>query len=77
MKTIRTLDKSGDTAVTFEDADTEAAAKAKAVFDNWMAKKLPAFLTKRADNKPDEQITSFEQIEDGAEVVLVPAIVAG
>lgn len=77
MKVIRILDSTGDTAIEFTDANTEATAKAKAVFDDWMAKKRPAFLTKRPDGKPDEKITSFDQIEEGAETVLVPAIVAG
>jgi hypothetical protein len=77
MKILRVLDKTGDTAIEFSEADAEATAKAKAVFDQWMEKKLPAFLTKRPDGKPDEKITSFGQIEDGAETVLVPAIVAG
>ena len=77
MKLIRVLDSTGDTAIEFDEANTEATAKAKAVFDDWMAKKRPAFLTKRADGKPDEKITSFDQIEDGAETLLIPAIVAG
>ena len=77
MKTIRILDKTGDTAITFDEADADATAKAKAVFDDWMAKKLPAFLTKRQGGKPDEKINSFDQIEEGAETLLVPGIVAG
>lgn len=77
MKMIRVLDSSGDTAIEFDDATAEARDKAKAVFDDWMAKKRPAFLTKRPGGKLDEKITSFDQIEDGAETILVPAIVAG
>lgn len=77
MKIIRVLDKTGDTAIEFDEANAEATAKAKEVFDAWMGKKLPAFLTKRPGGKPDELITSFDQIEEGAETVLVPAIVAG
>ena len=77
MKMIRVLDKTGDTCLTFDEADAEASAKAKATFDAWMEKKLPAFSTKRADGKPDVKITSFDQIEEGAETILVPAIVAG
>ena len=77
MKMIRVLDKSGDTCIEFDEATPEALAKAKDVFDGWMKKKLPAFLTKRPNGKPDEKITSFDQIEEGAETVLVPAIVAG
>lgn len=76
MKTIRILDKSGDTAITFDEADAEATAKAKAVFDDWM-KKGAAFLTKRQDGRADEKITDFGQIEDGTETILVAPIVAG
>ena len=79
MKTLRVLDSTGDTCITFDEtsATADAMAKAKEVFDGWMKKKLPAFLTKRANGKPDEKITSFDQIEEGAETILVPAIVAG
>lgn len=77
MKVIRVLDSTGDTCIEFDDTTAEAMAKAKDVFDGWMKKKLPAFLTKRANGQPDEKITSFDQIEEGAETVLVPAIVAG
>lgn len=79
MKMLRLLDKSGDTVIEFDEteATAEQAAKAKATFDDWMKKKLPAFLTKRASGAPDLKITSFDQIESGAETILVPAIVAG
>lgn len=77
MKTLRILDSSGDTCVEFDEANPEAMAKAKVIFDDWMAKKLPAFSTKRAFGKPDEKITTFEQIEHGADTILVPRIVAG
>lgn len=77
MKMIRVLDSSGDTCIEFDEATPEALAKAKETFDAWMGKKLPAFLTKRQNGKPDEKITNFDQIEEGAETVLVPAIVAG
>lgn len=79
MKTLRVLDKTGDTCIEFDEteATAEATAKAREVFDGWMKKKLPAFLTKRANRQPDEKITSFDQIEEGAETLLIPAIVAG
>ena len=79
MKMLRILDVSGDTAIAFDEteATAEQKAKAKAIFDDWMAKKKTAFLTKRAGGQPDMKITSFDQIEDGAETILVPVIHAG
>jgi len=79
MKTLRRLDHTGDTCVQFDDTPATAAeqAKAKEIFDEWMRKKLPAFLTKRPGGKEDLKITSFDQIEEGAETILVPAIVPG
>ena len=41
MKLIRVLDSTGDTAIEFDEANAEATAKAKAVFDDWMAEKHP------------------------------------
>lgn len=79
MKTIRRLDSSGDTCIQFDDSveTAEKMVEAKKMFDAWMASKQPAFMTKRAEGKPDEKVTSFDKIEEGSEVVLVPAIVAG
>ena len=79
MKTIRVLDKTGDTCIEFDEttATAEQRAAAKKVFDEFTAKKLPAFMTKRAAGAPDKKITSFGEIEDNTEVILVPAIVAG
>ena len=77
MKTIKRLDKTGDTAITFDETTPEQLAAAKAMFENWMERKLPAFSTKRPGGAEDVKITSFDQIEDGAETILVPAIVAG
>ena len=79
MKTLRKLDHTGDTCIQFDETEATAAqqAQAKALFDDWMKRKLPAFLTKRPGGKEDLKITSFDQIEEGAETILVPAIVAG
>lgn len=77
MKKLLILDKTGDTVMEFTDTDAEATAKAKATFDAWMGKKLAAFSTKRPNGEADKKITSFDQIEEGAETILVPAIVAG
>lgn len=79
MKTLRKLDHTGDTEYVFDET-TETAdqlAEARQAFYEHVGRKLPAFQTKRADGKPDEQIRIFTDIEDGAEVILVPAIVAG
>lgn len=79
MKTLRILDSTGDTCIEFDEteATAEQTAKAKAVFAEWIGKKKTAFLTKREGGKEDIKITSFNQIENGAETILVPAIVAG
>lgn len=79
MKILRQLDHTGDTVLEFDEteATAEQRAEAKKVFDAWMKKKGTAYLTKRADNKPDLKLTSFDQLEDGAEALLIPAIVAG
>ncbi len=78
-KMLRILDSTGDTVIEFDEteATAEQMAKARQVFDDWMSKKRTAFLTKRPGGKPDEKITSFDQIEAGAETILVPQIVAG
>lgn len=79
MKTIRILDKTGDTCLEFDEttATDEQRAAAEKVFNEFMEKKLPAFMTKRANGEPDKKVTSFGDIEEGSEVILVPAIVAG
>lgn len=79
MKTLRVLDSTGDTCLQFDGTEATAAqeAEAKKVFDDWMKKKRTAFLTQRPGGKEDAKIKSFDEIEDGAEVVLVPAIQAG
>jgi hypothetical protein len=77
MKKLVILDKTGDTVMEYTETDAEGMAAAKKVFDEWMSKKLPAFLTKRPGGAPDQKITSFDQVEDGAETLLFPAITAG
>lgn len=76
------LDHTGDTCVEFDPASTEAEDKANAkiaesMYHEHVTKRLPAFQTKRPSGKEDEKITSFSDIEAGAEVLLVPAIVPG
>ena len=79
MKIIRLLDASGDTVIEFDETEATATQKAEAkkVFDDWMAKKRTAFQVQRPNKAPDMKLTSFDQIEDGAEVILVPKISAG
>ena len=75
MKTLRMLDSSGDTSIEFDEADPVAKDKARVVFNAWMKKKLPAFQIK--PGQPDKKVADFDAIEEGAEVILVPGIVAG
>lgn len=79
MKMIRKLDRTGDSVIEFDETEATATqrAEAKKVFDDWIAKKRAAFLTKRPAGAPDMKIKRFDQIEDAAEVILVPTIVAG
>ena len=79
MKMLRVMCNKGDDQICFDEteATAEQKAKAKSIFDDWMAKKKAAFLTKRTGGQPDLKITSFDQIEDGAETILVPVIHAG
>ena len=79
MKTVRKLDKTGDTCLQFDEteATAEQRAQAKALFEEHVMKKLPVFSTNRPGGAEDLKITSFDQIEEGAETILVPAIVAG
>lgn len=76
MKTIRLLDVTGDTVATFEPQDAKAEAAARELFARLKAKGT-AVMTKRAEGKPDEVIKSFDQIEEGSEVILIQPIVAG
>ena len=79
MKILRQLDRTGDSVIEFDETEAKAEdkAKAKQVFNDWMAKNRTAFLTNRTNKQPDMKLTSFDQIEDGAEALLIPKIVAG
>lgn len=78
MKHIRILDKTGDTEIKWDDSKVtkEARELAEAAFAR-AQKGGTAILTKRAAGAPDMVIKSFGQIEDGAEAIFIPAIVAG
>ena len=71
--------KNGDTVIEFDETEATAAqrAEAKRIFDEWIAKKLPVYVTKRANGQPDKPITNFNEVESGADTILIPAIVAG
>jgi hypothetical protein len=78
MKMLRILNHTGDTVIEFDETEVtaEARAEAEAAFDK--AKKgATAFLTKRPNNQPDKIIKTFADMEDGAETIMVPPIVAG
>lgn len=78
MKKVRILDKTGDTEIDFDDSavTAEARALAEAAFTK-AQKGGTAVLTKRANGGEDKIIRSFNEIEDGAEAIFIPAIVAG
>jgi hypothetical protein len=76
MKTVRMLDDTGDTRVDFSVKDSKATAEAQALFER-IKKAGTAIQTKRPGGLPDEVITDFDKIEEGAEVILVRPIVAG
>lgn len=78
MKKIRILDKTGDTEIDFDDSAVTADARkiAEAAFDKAKKSGTP-ILTKRQGGQPDMVIRKFSEIEDGAEAIFIPAIVAG
>jgi len=73
--TIRYLDHTGDTCLTFADTDVKAKAEAKALFDRLTKAGQPAFAVKRAGGAEDMKITSFDQIEN--ETIIIPRIAGG
>ena len=75
---LRILNHTGDTVIEFDETEVTAEAKREAqlAFDKAKAG-ATAFLTKRSGGLPDLKITSFDQLEDGAEAIMVPPIVAG
>lgn len=78
MKTLKFLDKTGDTVIEFDETEAKAGAKreAQALFER-MRKGGMVVSTKRPGGQPDQVIRNFDQIEDGAETIVVPPIVAG
>lgn len=79
MKILRQLNHTGDTVIEFDETEATTAQRsaAETVFNDWMAKNRTAFLTNRPNKAPDLKLTSFDQIEDGAEALLIPQIIAG
>lgn len=75
MKTIRKLDSSGDTAVTFDPADTKATAEAKALFARLTKEGRVPFAVNRADGQTDKKLKSFDEVEN--ETVFIPRIQGG
>lgn len=75
QKTLRVMDRTGDTAVTFYEADAESVRKARALYEQATKKASAVFAVNRADGAPDRKVTRFEDLEE--ENVVVPAIVGG
>lgn len=74
MKTLRIMDKTGDTVLTFDEADVEATAKAKAEFDSLM-KRHATVVTFKEPGGAGEVARKFEDLAQ--ESVVIPAIVGG
>ncbi len=76
MKTLRILDSSGDSVITFDNRDAASVEKeAQALFERLLASGAVAFKVNRGEGKPDEKVTDFAELED--ETVIVPRIIGG
>jgi len=77
VKTLRILDSTGDSVVSFDetDATSEACAEAQALFERMLAQGAVAFKVNRGTGKPDEKVSDFSKLED--ETVIVPRLVGG
>ena len=75
MKTIRRLDATGDTAVTFDESDVRATKEAKALFEKLMGEGRVPFATNRANGEPDKKLANFNEVEN--ETVFIPRISGG
>jgi hypothetical protein len=77
MKTIRVLDSSGDRAITFDDGEACALARAeaRALFEHMLARGATAFMVNRGEGRADHKVSDFDALEN--ETVLVPRIVGG
>ena len=71
MKTLRLMDATGDTAISFEDG-TKESDEAKALFERLTAKGAAVFAVNRGG---DMRVKNFNDLE--AENVIVPLIVGG
>ena len=74
LKTIKVMDKTGDTPISFDTADAEATAKARAEFDGLM-KRAGVVVTNPGAGQKGETVRKFEDLAE--ENVFVPAIVGG
>jgi hypothetical protein len=77
MKIIRVLDSSGDRAITFDDGEACALARAeaRALFEHMLARGATAFKVNRGDGRADEKVTDFGALDN--ETILVPRIAGG
>ena len=74
MKTLRVMDSTGDTAISFDDTMTKERDEAKALFERLTKKGSPVFAVNRG-GLPDKRVRNFNDLE--AENVIVPVIVGG
>lgn len=75
MKKLRLMDSTGDSEVTFDEADAKSMAEARALFERVTNTGGAAFAVSRAEGLPDKRLADFAECE--AETLLVPRIVGG
>ena len=77
MKMLRVLDSSGDRAISFDNSQENAGARAAAqdLFDRLLANGSVAFKVHRTNGRPDEKVTEFSALEN--ETIVVPRVMGG
>lgn len=75
MKVLKLMDSTGDTAISWDDADVKAMTEAQALFAKMTGKGAAVFAVNRGEGQADKRVRDFKDLE--AENVIVPAIVSG
>lgn len=77
MKTLRCLDGSGDTAISFDETEATATARAEAeaLFKRMAEGGASVFNVTPGTTDTTKRITAFDQV--GEEAIIVPKVVGG